>query len=69
MQLRPLVSIISPFYNEGLGVLKFKEAITNVLNSLQEYDFEIICIDDGSTDNTLSKLIAVAHHDHRFRII
>ena len=69
MQLRPLVSIISPFYNEGLGVLKFKEAITNVLNSLQQYDFEIICIDDGSTDNTLSKLIAVAHHDHRFRII
>ena len=69
MQLRPLVSIISPFYNEGLGVLKFKEAITTVLNSLQEYDFEIICIDDGSTDNTLSKLIAVAHHDHRFRII
>ena len=69
MQLRPLVSIISPFYNEGLGVLKFKEAITNVLNSLPEYDFEIICIDDGSTDNTLSKLIAVAHHDHRFRII
>ena len=69
MQLRPLVSIISPFYNEGLGVLKFKEAITNVLNSLPEYDFEIICIDDGSTDNTLSNLIAVAHHDHRFRII
>ena len=69
MEVRPLVSIITPFYNESLGVLIFKESVTKVLNSLQEYDFEIICVDDGSTDNTLSKLIAVAHHDHRFRII
>ena len=69
MQLRPLVSIISPFYNEGLGVLKFKEAITNVLNSLPEYEFEILCVDDGSIDNTLSQLIEISAIDHRFRII
>ena len=69
MQLRPLVSIISPFYNEGLGVLKFIEAIIPVVNSLQEYEFEILCVDDGSIDNTLSQLIEISEIDHRFRII
>jgi len=69
MQLRPLISIISPFYNEGLGVSKFKEAITDILNSLQEYEFEILCVDDGSVDNTLSQLIEISEIDHRFRII
>ena len=69
MQLRPLISIISPFYNEGLGVLKFKEVITDVLNSLQEYEFEILCVDDGSIDDTLNQLIEISEIDHRFRII
>jgi len=64
-----LVSIISPFYNEGLGVLKFKGAICHALYSLEEYDFEIICVDDGSADNTLSQLIELSKIDNRFKII
>jgi glycosyltransferase involved in cell wall biosynthesis len=69
MEVRPLVSIITPFYNESLGVLIFKESVTKVLNSLQEYDFEIICVDDGSTDNTLAQLIEASKLDSRFSVI
>ena len=31
--------------------------------------FEVICVDDGSRDDTLDKLILLASHDKRFRIV
>lgn len=44
----PLVSVIIPVYNQGhLAV----EAIESILHQSIE-DFEIIVIDDGSTDDT-----------------
>lgn len=49
----PTVSIIAPAYNEE------KTIIDNIkcLISLQYQNFEIIIVNDGSTDNTLSKVI------------
>lgn len=48
------VSIIAPAYNEGLNI------VHNVKSLLSQIypKFEIIIINDGSSDNTLSKLIA-----------
>jgi glycosyltransferase involved in cell wall biosynthesis len=52
----PLVSVIIPTYNRGWIV---KNAIVSVLN--QDFtDFELIVIDDGSTDNTAEVLQAIA---------
>ena len=67
---RKLISIISPFYNESLGVIAFHEAINRELELLVDlFDFEIICIDDGSEDDTLTKLIKISNLDSRFKII
>jgi glycosyltransferase involved in cell wall biosynthesis len=63
------VSIITPFYNEGEGVDFFYESLTEVLNSIPELDFEVVCIDDGSPDNTLEKLISLTEKDSRFQVI
>lgn len=43
------ISIIIPCFNE---VLTIEKVVTNVKNYVESYDYEIIIIDDGSTDGT-----------------
>ena len=59
MDQRPLISIVTPFFNEGAGVLHFHQSLKNSIDDLTNFDFEIICIDDGSKDETLSRLMSV----------
>jgi glycosyltransferase involved in cell wall biosynthesis len=60
-------SVIIPCYNYGRYL---EEAVGSILNQTFQ-DFEIIIINDGSTDNTISvaeRLIA-QYHDHQIRLI
>jgi len=66
---RKLVSIVTPFYNEGDGVTQFYNAFIKLMSTLPNYDFEIICVDDGSEDGTLNSLVAIADMDNRFIIL
>ena len=66
---QPLVSIVAPFFNEGEGVELFYRSMVKVFDSLPEYRFEAVCVDDGSRDDTLLKLIALVDRDPRFRAI
>jgi len=63
------ISIIVPFYNEGESVEYFYTAISAILDQVLEHNFEVICIDDGSRDDTLNKLIALTERDARFHIV
>ena len=47
------ISIIAPFFNEEESLPIFLEEVLNIVGELAEYNFEIIFIDDGSTDNSL----------------
>ena len=47
------ISIIAPFFNEEESLPIFLEEVLNIIEELAEYNFEIIFIDDGSTDNSL----------------
>lgn len=67
MQPKRLISLVCPFYNEGLGVSAFYEAICREIAQLPSYEFEVVCIDDGSNDDTLKQLVALADNDIRFR--
>lgn len=68
-EVRKLVSIVVPFYNEGEGVANFFYAISDVINAAADCHFEVICVDDGSTDDTLRQLIDLVEKDSRFRVL
>jgi len=69
---KPFISIILPAYNEEAIIEKSLEIIMSYLKSkADKYDWEILIVDDGSTDKTggiadslakENKLIRVIHH-------
>jgi polyisoprenyl-phosphate glycosyltransferase len=69
MAQRPLVSIVTPFYNEGEGVDHFYQVMSETMDKLVDFDFEIICVDDGSKDSTLERLIAISKTDPRVSVL
>ena len=66
---KPLISLVVPFFNEGGGVDRFYGAVVPVLDGIADARFEVVCIDDGSRDDTLSGLLALVERDARFRVI
>ena len=66
---QPLITIVSPFYNEAAGSLDFCQRILAVLDSLAGYDSELICVDDGSRDDTLAVLNKIAAADVRVKVL
>ena len=61
----PKVSVIIPVYNTQFWL---RECLDSVLRQTLG-DFEVICVDDGSTDRSASILQEYAKKDARFRII
>jgi glycosyltransferase involved in cell wall biosynthesis len=64
-----LVSVVVPFYNEAGGVEPFYAELAAALGPLERYRFEIVCVDDGSSDATLAELVALAERDARVRVL
>lgn len=63
-----MISVVTPLYNEELVVEKLVVRLAESLASTGE-SFEIICVDDGSTDNTLPLLIRCKEKLPQIRII
>ena len=64
----PEVSIVVPMYNEEAVLADFFERIEKTLTA-HTRSYEIVCVDDGSKDNTHALLHAAAHRDHRIKLI
>jgi glycosyltransferase involved in cell wall biosynthesis len=60
------VSVVLPCYNEADNI---QAAYTSIVDSLSEYDLELVFIDDGSTDGTLSTIRRLADVDPRVRYL
>jgi polyisoprenyl-phosphate glycosyltransferase len=63
-----LLSILVPMYNESEVIPVFFEAINKVLAGIG-MDYEIICVNDGSKDNTLELLSTQAARDPRVKVV
>jgi glycosyltransferase involved in cell wall biosynthesis len=63
------ICIVAPFYNEADGVEKFRDTLLPCLDAIENVAWRVICVDDGSTDSTLPRLMALAGTDARFTIL
>jgi glycosyltransferase involved in cell wall biosynthesis len=66
---KALISIVAPFFNEEPAVDVFHERLTEIVDAIPELDFEFICVNDGSRDDTLVKLVQLAESDARVRVV
>lgn len=61
------VSIVIPVYNEEENVQRLYEELISVLK--EKLSFELIFVDDGSTDNSLSILKKITEKDKRIKVV
>ncbi len=66
---KKLLSIVVPCYNEQETIIKFYEETKKVLGKLPQINYEIIFIDDGSRDQTLSLIKGLHKEDKNVRYI
>jgi len=67
---RSLLSIVAPAFDEEAVLPVFHDELTRVLVTLQDqFDFEIVYVDDGSTDATPAILTRLALDDPRVRFV
>lgn len=59
------VTILVPCYNEAQSLTMLHEEIARVISSLEEYEWEILFVNDGSRDNTLEVINALREKDLR----
>ena len=62
------ISIIAPMYNEEAAIDIFFAEMRNFLAECP-YQYEIVCVNDGSKDNTLDILKKYAEEDNRIKIV
>jgi dolichol-phosphate mannosyltransferase len=64
----PYLSIIIPVYNEGESIPLLCGTLFGVLDRIEK-SFEVICVDDGSSDNSLSVLRRFAAERPELKVI
>lgn len=63
------ISVVIPMYNEEEVIETSYLKVKKVLEELEQYDYEIIGINDGSKDNTLGLLQKIANQNQKVKII
>lgn len=63
------LSVVIPFYNEEQMIRKMYTSLVEVLDQQTQEEFEIILIDDGSSDRTFEQVLAIAELDRRVRYL
>lgn len=64
-----LISLTVPCYNEEEALPFLYEALCKVMGDCPQYDYELILVNDGSTDKTLSVMKDMAAKDDRIHYI
>ncbi len=62
----PKLSLVVPIYNEKDSI---KPLVENIVNSLDGFSFEIIFVDDGSTDGSCEIIKSIIGENANFKLI
>jgi glycosyltransferase involved in cell wall biosynthesis len=66
----PLLSVVVPVKNEEASVIAFVERVGAVLDGIaHDEGWEILFVDDGSSDSTLAAIVAANQRDPRVRAL
>jgi dolichol-phosphate mannosyltransferase len=63
------IAIVIPVFNEEGNVTSILEELIKIFNALPEIEYEIIFVDDGSTDGTLSLIQNFSNEDCKISYI
>jgi len=63
------VCVVSPVYCEQDGIQTFYERLVAALEPMEGIAFQLVLVDDGSTDGTLDVLRKIAEKDDRVRVL
>lgn len=63
------VTILIPAYNEEESIPFLKKRIDELINKIKEYEFEILLINDGSSDETLNLIKKWREEDNRINYV
>lgn len=63
------ISILTPCYNEEANIALLVDAVKKIFETLPEYNYEHIFIDNHSTDTSLEILKGIAQNDKNVKII
>ncbi|MGD8455066.1 MAG: glycosyltransferase family 2 protein [Anaerolineales bacterium] len=63
---KPTISIVAPVYNESDSLLELYKRISKVMESSDE-TWELLIIDDGSSDGSTQMILEMADRDERVR--
>lgn len=66
---KALLSIVVPVYNEEENIAPFYHELKKVFKQLTSYKFEVLFVDDGSTDATLEEIRKYGAKDRRITCI
>jgi len=67
--MKKLISIVTPTYNEIDNIEEFIRRVRLAIETLEQYQFEILVIDNCSKDGTQEKIRQLADTDRRIKAI
>ena len=63
------ITIIIPAYNEEESLPPLYERLEKLMNSMENYEFEILFVNDGSKDNTINLIKEYREKDNRISYV
>jgi polyisoprenyl-phosphate glycosyltransferase len=67
--MKKLISVVIPAYNEERNIPELARQLQETFSANPGYDFEVVLVENGSTDNTYQSMLKVREQDPRFKVV